>query len=190
MYYDHCTAAMRLALNHARAAADERGHPYLAPEHMALGLLASEACLAHRILEELDVSLSEVRAQIDRSVVPGNEPLAGLLPFTQPAKRVLEAAMREARDLEHEFIGSGHLLLGLVVTADTIPFAVFAARLVDPLAIRLLLEMTGADEDRPAESVDAREWRVETLRRAAGILRRAQRENLANEVDRAADQLP
>src|SRR5215210_1717398 len=79
-----------------------------------LGLLREEEGLAARVLESLDITVEEVRAQVARIVGQGDEVTTGQIPFTPRAKKVLELALREALSLGHNYIGTEHILLGLV----------------------------------------------------------------------------
>src|SRR5437870_7948142 len=89
-------------------------HNYIGTEHILLGLLREEEGLAARVLESLDITVERVRAQVVRIVGSGEEVTSGQSPFTPRAKKVLELALREALSLGHNYIGTEHILLGLV----------------------------------------------------------------------------
>ena len=89
-------------------------HNYLGTEHILLGLLREEEGLAARVLEGLEITVEEVRSQVIRIVGAGEEVTSGQIPFTPRAKKVLELALREALSLGHNYIGTEHILLGLV----------------------------------------------------------------------------
>jgi ATP-dependent Clp protease ATP-binding subunit ClpC len=89
-------------------------HNYLGTEHILLGLLREEEGLAARVLESLDITVERVRSQVVRIVGSGEEVTSGQIPFTPRAKKVLELALREALSLGHNYIGTEHILLGLV----------------------------------------------------------------------------
>jgi len=89
-------------------------HNYIGTEHILLGLLREEEGLAARVLEGLDITVERVRAQVVRIVGSGEEVTSGQIPFTPRAKKVLELALREALSLGHNYIGTEHILLGLV----------------------------------------------------------------------------
>jgi ATP-dependent Clp protease ATP-binding subunit ClpC len=89
-------------------------HNYIGTEHLLLGLLREEEGLAARVLGELGVELEAVRAQVGRIVGEGDEIATGQIPFTPRAKKVLELSLREARALGHQYIGTEHILLGLI----------------------------------------------------------------------------
>jgi len=108
-------------------------HNYIGTEHILLGLLREEEGLAARVLESLDITVEEVRAQVARIVGQGDEVTTGQIPFTPRAKKVLELALREALSLGHNYIGTEHILLGLV-------------RENEGVAARILLDFDADDE--------------------------------------------
>lgn len=89
-------------------------HNYIGTEHLLLGLLREEEGLGCRCLESFDITVEEVRAKILRIVGEGPEMQTGQIPFTPRAKKVLELGLREALSLGHNYIGTEHVLLGLV----------------------------------------------------------------------------
>ena len=109
------------------------GHDYIGTEHILLGLLREEEGLAARVLESLDLTIERVRAQVVSIVGLGETAATGQIPFTPNAKEALEFSLREALSLGHDWIGTEHILLGLV-------------RATDGVAARILLDF-GADAD-------------------------------------------
>jgi Clp amino terminal domain, pathogenicity island component len=89
-------------------------HNYIGTEHLLLGLLREEEGLGARVLESLDITVEEVRAQVALIIGEGDEVKTGQIPFTPRAKKALELALREALSLGHNYIGTEHILLGLV----------------------------------------------------------------------------
>src|SRR5689334_6359462 len=89
-------------------------HTYIGTEHILLGLLREEEWPAARVLDTLDITADEVRAQIVRIVGQGDEVDTGQIPFTPRVKKVLELALQEALERDHNYIGTEHILLGLV----------------------------------------------------------------------------
>jgi ATP-dependent Clp protease ATP-binding subunit ClpA len=89
-------------------------HNYIGTEHILLGLLREEDGLAGRVLESLGVTAEEVRAQVARIVGQGDEAVSGQIAFTPRVKKVLELALHEALELGQDYIGTEHILLGLV----------------------------------------------------------------------------
>jgi len=107
------TERVRKVLAMTREEAVRLGHPYIGTEHMLLGLLA-EGGVANMMLSALDVDSDAVRSAILSIVKPGPGPTGPDLPYTSRAKKVLELALDEARDLNHNYVGDEHLLLGLL----------------------------------------------------------------------------
>jgi Clp amino terminal domain, pathogenicity island component len=89
-------------------------HDYIGTEHILLGLIHEGEGVAARALESLDLSLEAVRAQVEEVVGHGSTAPSGHIPFTPRAKKVLELGLREALQLGHNYIGTEHILLGLI----------------------------------------------------------------------------
>jgi Clp amino terminal domain, pathogenicity island component len=89
-------------------------HNYIGTEHILLGLTREGEGVAVKSLESLNVSLAAVRAQVEQMVGRGQDAPTGHIPFTPRAKRVLELSLREAQNLGHNYIGTEHILLGLI----------------------------------------------------------------------------
>jgi hypothetical protein len=112
--FERFTARAQLVVVLAQDEARALEHNYIGTEHILLGLLREEEGLAARVLESLDITVEEVRAQVARIVGQGDEVTTGEIPFTPRAQKVLEFALREALSLGHKYIGTEHILLGLV----------------------------------------------------------------------------
>jgi Clp amino terminal domain, pathogenicity island component/ClpX C4-type zinc finger len=89
-------------------------HNYIGTEHILLGLIHEGDGVAAKALESLDISLDDVRAEVEEIIGRGSEMPSGHIPFTPRAKKVLELALREALQLGHNYIGTEHVLLGLI----------------------------------------------------------------------------
>ncbi|BBH17801.1 ATP-dependent Clp protease ATP-binding protein [Nocardioides baekrokdamisoli] len=89
-------------------------HNYIGTEHILLGLIHEGEGVAAKALESLDISLEAVRAQVEEIIGQGQQAPAGHIPFTPRAKKVLELSLREALQLGHSYIGTEHILLGLI----------------------------------------------------------------------------
>jgi ATP-dependent Clp protease ATP-binding subunit ClpC len=89
-------------------------HNYIGTEHLLLGVLREEEGVGARVLASLGVTLDAVRAEVVSNVGQGDAAAVETIPFTPRAKRVLELSLREALSLGHDYIGTEHLLLGLV----------------------------------------------------------------------------
>jgi len=89
-------------------------HNYIGTEHILLGLIHEGEGVAAKALESLDISLEAVRAQVEEIIGQGQQAPSGHIPFTPRAKKVLELSLREALQLGHSYIGTEHILLGLI----------------------------------------------------------------------------
>jgi ATP-dependent Clp protease ATP-binding subunit ClpC len=89
-------------------------HAYIGTEHILLGLMAEEESIAARALTQLGVDLDQVRDAVEEIIGTGTEPAPGQIPFTPRAKKVLELSLRESIGLSHNYIGTEHILLGIV----------------------------------------------------------------------------
>ena len=89
-------------------------HDYIGTEHLLLALIGEGQGVAAKALGSLGISLQAVRRQVEEIIGRGQGPAQGHIPFTSRAKKVLELSLREAQQLGHDYIGTEHLLLGLV----------------------------------------------------------------------------
>src|SRR5579863_8245457 len=89
-------------------------HNYIGTEHILLGLIHEGEGVAAKALESLGISLEAVRQQVEEIIGQGQQAPTGSPPFTPRAKKVLELSLREALQLGHKYIGTEHMLLGLV----------------------------------------------------------------------------
>ena len=89
-------------------------HNYIGTEHLLLGLVHEGEGVAAAALESLGATLARVREQVEEIIGRGRQVPAGHIPFTPRAKRVLELSLREALQLGHHYIGTEHILLGLI----------------------------------------------------------------------------
>ena len=89
-------------------------HNYIGTEHILLGLIHEGEGVASKALEGLGISLESVREQVQEIIGQGQQAPSGHIPFTPRAKKVLELSLREALQLGHNYIGTEHILLGLI----------------------------------------------------------------------------
>jgi len=113
-FTDRARRVMVLAQEEARMLS----HNYVGTEHILLGLLGEAEGVAARALESLGISLAAVRRQVEEIIGQGQQAPSGHIPFTPRAKKVLELAQREARALGHDYVGTEHILLGLIREGD------------------------------------------------------------------------
>ena len=109
------TDRVRKVLAMAREEAIRLHHDYVGTEHILLGLIREGEGVAAAVLTNLNVDLDQIHERVEESVRKGKATIAlGELPYTSRAKKVLEFAMAEARDFNHSYVGTEHLLLGLL----------------------------------------------------------------------------
>jgi ATP-dependent Clp protease ATP-binding subunit ClpC len=112
--FDRFTKRARRVLSLAQEEAQRLNHNYIGTEHLLLGLVREENGVAVRVLRELGVDPRQIRERVERTVGRGQRASYGKLSLTPRTKRVIELAVDEARRLGHHYIGTEHLLLGLV----------------------------------------------------------------------------
>ena len=116
------TERVRKVLAMAREESERLGHEYVGPEHILLGVIREGEGVAAAVLQSFSIDGREIVEAIERVVKPGKPSRSGPdLPYTSRAKKVLEFAMSEARDLNHSYVGTEHLLLGLFREEQGIP---------------------------------------------------------------------
>jgi hypothetical protein len=118
MVFERFTERARQVVVLAQEEARALRHNYIGTEHLLLGLLREEEGIAARVLGSLGLTVEEVRAQVARIVGPGDEVVTGQISLTPRAQKVLEFALRESLSLGHNYIGTEHILLGLVKESE------------------------------------------------------------------------
>ena len=108
------TKRAQTTLKQAEAEAQRLNHNYIGTEHLLLGLAADPEGIAGRVLRNAGVEVDDIRMRIETIVKPGNKPFVDAIHLTPRAQKVLELAVDEARQMQHDFIGTEHLLLGLI----------------------------------------------------------------------------
>ncbi len=112
--FERFTDRARRVLVLAQEEARQLNHSFIGTEHLLLGLIQEEDGVAAKALVQLGIALEDVRVKVHDVVGPSATGLSGSPPFTPRAKKVLELALREALQLGHNYIGTEHILLGLV----------------------------------------------------------------------------
>ena len=113
--YERFTDRARTIRQLANQEAQRFNHEYIGTEHILLGLVKEGSGTASRVLKNFDIDLRKIRLEVEKLVRSGPEMITiGKLPQTPRAKKVIQYAMEEARDLNHSFCGTEHLLLGLL----------------------------------------------------------------------------
>jgi ATP-dependent Clp protease ATP-binding subunit ClpC len=169
--FERFTKRARQVVDFAQLEALELKHNYVGTEHILLGLLREEEGVAARALESLEITVEEARAKIAQIVGRGDKDVSGEVPFAPSATKVLQLALREALALGHNYIGTEHILLGLVRETDGAAARILLDFGTDPdeisgAVIGILEEDPGPD--RPRSSRSRRwEYRVATVSPAA-----------------------
>lgn len=112
--FDRFTERGRAVFRYAQGEAHERGHTYIGTEHLLLGLQRDPQCIAAQALENLGASREKVRQAVEFIVGSRQQKTTGEVGLTPRAKKVMELATDEARRLHHHYVGTEHLLLGMV----------------------------------------------------------------------------
>ena len=155
--FERLTDRARKVMALANQEAQRLNHEYIGTEHILLGLVKEGSGVGANVLKNLDIDLRKVRLEVEKLVKSGPEMVTmGKLPQTPRAKKVIEYAIEEARNLNHNYVGTEHLLLGLLREHDGV-----AAQVLMNLGLKLeevreeVLNLLGAgveSEEAPPQS--------------------------------------
>ena len=159
--FERYTEGARQVVVLAQDEARRFGHPYIGTEHLLLGLVREDKGIAARALDALDVTVEKVRHEVEVIVGHSDEAPTGQIPFTPTAKKALERSLEESR-VFGLFIGTEHLLLGVLHDTDGIAGRVLAALGLTPEAVR---SETIRTLNEPPTEEQAR-WVTDKTRRA------------------------
>ncbi|MCH8252067.1 MAG: ATP-dependent Clp protease ATP-binding subunit [Planctomycetes bacterium] len=153
--FERFTDRARKVMALANQEAQRFNHEYIGTEHVLLGLVKEGSGVGANVLKNLDVDLRKVRLEVEKLVKSGPEMVTmGKLPQTPRAKKVIEYAIEEARNLNHNYVGTEHLLLGLLREQDGV-----AAQVLMNLSLKLedvreeVLNLLGASIDEAEDGV-------------------------------------
>src|ERR1044071_6649118 len=130
--FDKFTERARKVLTLAQEEAQRFNHNYIGTEHLLLGLVREGEGVAAKVLANMGVELNKVRSAVEFIIGRGDRMVMGEIGLTPRAKKVIELAVDEARRLNHQYIGTEHLLLGLVREGEGI-----AAGVLESLGVNL-----------------------------------------------------
>jgi ATP-dependent Clp protease ATP-binding subunit ClpC len=154
--FDRFTDRAKKVMSFARQEAMKFNHEYIGTEHILLGLVQEGSGVAANVLKNMTVDLEKIRHEVEKIVKTGPSMVPmGQLPFTPRAKKVLELSLEEASQLSHNYIGTEHLLLGLIRENEGI-----AAQVLTNLGVKLdevreeVLEFLGASESGGGSNED------------------------------------
>jgi ATP-dependent Clp protease ATP-binding subunit ClpA len=175
--FERFTDRARRVIPLAQEEAQRLNHNYIGTEHLLLGLLREGDGVAAKALASLGISLEAVRAQVEELIGQGQSAPTGHIPFTPRAKKVLELSLREALQLGHNYVGTEHILLGLIREGEGVAAQVLARFGADHARLReqVLRLLTGGSEGAaagtrlvrmtvPVDLVDAAEQLAEVRR--------------------------
>jgi len=155
--FDRFTDRAKKVMSFARQEAQKFNHEYIGTEHILLGLVQEGSGVAANVLKNMNIDLEKIRHEVEKIVKTGPSMVTmGQLPFTPRAKKVLELSMEEASQLSHNYIGTEHLLLGLIKENEGI-----AAQVLMNLGVKLedvreeVLEFLGASDSNQDDDSDA-----------------------------------
>jgi ATP-dependent Clp protease ATP-binding subunit ClpC len=153
--FERFTERARQAVVLGQEEAGALRHDYVGPEHLLLGILREREGLGAHVLERFDVTLDRARSEVVRIIGVGQSaaPVAGHLPFAPGAEKALELAVREALELGQIYIGTEHILLGVVSVDDRRSRQILSDLRVDPSRVRSeVIRISGAAApEAPAE---------------------------------------
>jgi len=144
--FNRFTERARKVIILAKEEARRFNHDYIGTEHILLGLIREGEGVAAAVLEKMGISLENIRLEIEKLVQPGpTTQIIGDIPFTPRAKKALELAAEEARSLGHNYIGTEHLLLGLIKEGEGVASQVLLNLGLDLARVRNeILEVLGS----------------------------------------------
>jgi ATP-dependent Clp protease ATP-binding subunit ClpC len=149
--FDKFTKRARKVLSLAQEEAQRLGHNYIGTEHLLLGLVREGDGVAAKVLSNCGVKLDEVRSSVESIIGHGNRIVLGEIGLTPRAKKVIELAVDEARSMNHHYIGTEHLLLGLIREGHGIGAGVLEKLGVDLIKVRAeTLRVLSGNEDTAA----------------------------------------
>jgi ATP-dependent Clp protease ATP-binding subunit ClpA len=161
--YERFTDRAQKVMQLANQEAQRFNHEYIGTEHILLGLVKEGSGVAANVLKNLDIDLRKIRLEVEKIVMHGpgtDSPFRGIRPQTPRAKKVIEYSIEEARNLNHNYVGTEHLLLGLLREREGV-----AAQVLMNLGLKLedvreeVLNLLG--HDRP--SADERTVRLPAI---------------------------
>lgn len=157
--FDRFTDRARKVMALAREEARRFNHEYIGTEHILLGLVKEGSGVAANVLQNLDIELKKIRLEIEKIVQGGSDLVSvGQLPFTPRVKKVLEYAMEEARALGHNYIGTEHLLLGLLKEQEGVAAQVLLNMGVKPAEVREeVIGLLGSESAQNSQSQEKEE---------------------------------
>jgi ATP-dependent Clp protease ATP-binding subunit ClpC len=183
--FERFSEQLRIAMGIANDEAHRLNHEYIGTEHVLLGLVEGESCLPALVLRHMNIDPRRVRSDVECLVKPGPTPVAtDRLPQTPRTKKAIELAIQEARRCDHKYVGTGHMLLGLIQERDGIAALVLIGlgAATEPVRAALAEVLSQGDPERepagtsvvppsPSTQIERLRARVEQLEEEVRQLR-------------------
>ena len=197
--FERFTDRARRVVVVAQEEARKLSHSYIGTEHLLIGLVQEGEGVAAKVLKTFGISAAAVRTQVEEIVGEGSQAPSGHIPFTPRAKKVLELAMREGVRLDHNYIGTEHILLGLIREGEGVAAQILVKLGADLGRVRqkvveLVGKGAGSEEASTAGPAESTGRRALILRELTVVLDendrlRSETERLAADVARLRDLL-
>ncbi|MHB8761498.1 MAG: ATP-dependent Clp protease ATP-binding subunit [Coriobacteriia bacterium] len=159
--FERFTEKARRVVVYAQEEARMLNQNYIGTEHLLLGLIREQDGIAAKALESLDISLEDVHQQVEELIGRGTYVPTGHIPFTPRAKKVLELSLREALQLGHNYIGTEHMLLGLIREGEGVAAQVLLNLGADLEKVRsAVIQLLSGYHGKPSEAADERGGRA------------------------------
>jgi ATP-dependent Clp protease ATP-binding subunit ClpA len=166
MMYDKFTDRARKTMQLANQEAQRLCHEYIGTEHILLGLIKEGSGVAANVLKNLDIDLRRVRMEVERIIQAGPDcVIMGKLPNTPRAQKVLEYAVKEAEELRHNYVGTEHLLLGMIREGEGVAAEVFRKLNVKQENVRQgILNLVGGEKPNVGcDTATGKDWSTASL---------------------------
>ena len=166
--FERFTDRARRVLVLAQEEARDLNHAFIGTEHILLGLIREGEGVAAKALDALGVTFDVVREKVEEAIGANTNPSPGSPPFTPRAKKVLELSLREALQLGHSYIGTEHMLLGLVREGDGVAAQVLSDLGADMARVRTqVIQMMSGQAGKEAGASPGRQRQVRRRGRRA-----------------------
>jgi ATP-dependent Clp protease ATP-binding subunit ClpA len=167
--FERFTVYARHVVVLAQEEARRLNHNYIGTEHILLGLLSERDGIAFRVLESFGMSLDGARQEVAELIGPGRKEVGKHIPFTPRAKKTLELSLREALNLGHNYIGTEHILLGLIREGDGVAAQIMSKHGDLPAIRAAVIALVPEGEAKESIRSTAMRW---ARRRVAGVAER------------------
>ncbi len=149
MFFDRWTDRARKTLALARKQAERFNHEFVTPDHLLLGFIQEEGGVGILVLQKAGIDLARMKDEIEKRLAPYQEPSVGQIPFSPLAKKVLEYSIDAARQMDHGYVGTEHLLLGLLsIHNGPVAEVLGSFKLEKEACFKAIVEFLGENPDK------------------------------------------